>query len=86
MIIVVPAQAIPVVAAVVLGVIIANLAFLAVASAAAEVEVQIAHDDVRVMREEGEAVRTVRVRYARGELTAEEYRQLAWELGAGQPS
>jgi len=85
MIIIVAAQAIPVVAAMVLGVIVANLAFLAVEAAVAEVEVHLAHDDVEVVREEQEALRIVRVRYARGELSEEEYRRLKFELSAAQP-
>jgi len=86
MIIIVAAQAIPVVAAIVLGIIIANLAFLAVEAAAAELEVHLAHDDVLAVREEQEALRILRVRYARGEMSEEEYRRLTFELAAGQPS
>lgn len=84
MIIIIPAQAIPVVAAVVLGVIITNLAFLAVAATVAEVEVHLAHDDVCIVREEREALRALKARYARGEMGEEEYRRLAFELGAAQ--
>lgn len=85
MIIIIPAQAIPVVAALVLGVIVANLALLAVAATAAEVEVHLAHDDGCIVREEREALRALRARYARGEMCEEEYRRLTFELGAAQP-
>jgi len=85
LIIIIPAQAIPVTAALVLGVIIANLAFLAVEATAAELEVHLAQDDVCVVREEREALRVVRVRYARGELALDEYQRLTFELEAAQP-
>ncbi len=83
--VVLPAAAAPLVGAVVLALIVANLAFLAVEASAAEVELQEAHDDVRLVREEREALRIVRVRYARGEVTAEEYRRLSFELQRTQP-
>ncbi len=84
MIIIVPTAAIPVLAALVLALVIANLVFLSVEAAAVEVEVRDARDEVLVLREEREALRVLRVRYARGEVSAEAYRQLAFELEAAQ--
>ncbi len=76
----VPSLAAPVVGAMVLALVVANLAFLAVEATAAEVELREAHDDVLVVRQEHEALRVLRVRYARGEVSIEEYRRLTFEL------
>ncbi|HOR00482.1 MAG TPA: hypothetical protein PLJ35_16850 [Anaerolineae bacterium] len=83
--IVVPGAAASLVGAVVLALIVANLAFLAVAATATEVELHEAHDDVRLLREEREALRILRLRHARGEVTVEEYRRLSFELQRTQP-
>ncbi len=84
-IIFIPGMAAPVVGAMVLALVVANLAFLAVEATAAEVTLIEARDDVCLAREEREALRILRVRYARGEISIEAYRQLTFELGAGQP-
>lgn len=86
MIIIVPTAAIPVLAALVLALVVANLVFLAVESAAIEVEVRDAHDDLVVVHEERDALRILRVRYARGEISVEAYRQLTFELEPARPS
>jgi uncharacterized membrane protein len=83
---VVPTAAIPVFAALVLALVVANLAFLAVEATAAEVEVHEAHDEVLLVRAEHEALRLLRVRYAGGEISFEAYRRLSFELAAAQPS
>lgn len=85
MIIVVPTAGIPVLAAVVLALVVANLVFLAVEATAVEVEVRDAHDDLAVVREEREALRVLRVRYARGEISVETYHQLSFELEPARP-
>lgn len=86
MIVIVPPAAIPVLAALVLALVFANLVFLGVEAAAVEVEVRDARDEALVVREEREALRILRVRYARGEISLEAYRQLTFELEPAQPS
>jgi len=84
-VVVVPVAALPVLAALVLAFIVANLVFLAVESAAAELRVHDEYDDLLVVREEREALRLLRVRYARGEVSFQVYRQLCSELQGAQP-
>jgi len=68
----------------VLAVLIASLAVLAVAAAGCDEAARAAHDPALAIWEERQARRILRARYARGEVSAEEYRRLCYELETGR--
>ncbi len=78
-----------VMAACILGVLVlalaaCTLAVLAIEAASTDAEVHVRQDLRRVIWQEREALRLLRARYARGEVTPEEYRRLAYELTEGE--
>mgnify|MGYP000035336321 CR=1 FL=1 len=76
-------------AACILGVLVlalatCTLAVLAIEAASTDAELHVTQDFRRTIWEEREALRLLRARYARGEVTPEEYRRLAYELVEGE--
>jgi uncharacterized membrane protein len=70
----------------VLAIVMSLLAFVSLAAAFAEASLYDRHDFRRAIWEEREALRIVRARYARGLVSAEEFRRLRYELEAGHPA
>ena len=69
--------------ALVLALVVAIIATLAIVTFSVEAVVYERHDYVRALHAEREALRTLRARYACGQVTIEEYRRLTHELVAG---
>lgn len=76
-------------AACILGVLVlalaaCSLAVLAIEAASTDAELHVTQDFRRAIWAERDALRLLRARYARGEVTPEEYRRLAYELVEGE--
>ncbi len=74
-----------VVGALTLALVMALVTFVAVEAVSADVAVFATHDYKRAICAEREGQRMLRVRYARGDISAEDYRRLCYELEHGRP-